>query len=76
MYPAAGSNAKNLTRPATSSGEPYRLSGTADRILASISGPNSAVMSLLMKPGATALTQMLRDEYSRATLLVRPMTPA
>ncbi len=51
-------------------------SGTAPRILASISGPSSAVMSDAMKPGATALTVMLRAEYSRATDFVRPITPA
>jgi hypothetical protein len=38
--------------------------------------PISAVMSEAMKPGATALQVMLRAEYSRATDLVSPITPA
>ena len=36
----------------------------------------AAVMSEAMKPGAMALQVMPRDEYSRATVLVSPMTPA
>jgi hypothetical protein len=35
-----------------------------------------AVMSVSMKPGATALTRMLRLASSRATDFVRPMRPA
>ena len=37
---------------------------------------SSAVMSVSMKPGATALARTLRDASSRATDFVRPMTPA
>ena len=33
-------------------------------------------MSVAMKPGATALTVMLRLASSRATVRVRPITPA
>jgi hypothetical protein len=36
----------------------------------------AAVMSLAMKPGATALHVIVRLAHSRAVVLVRPMTPA
>ena len=36
----------------------------------------AAVMSVSMKPGATALTVMLRLASSLAAALVRPMRPA
>lgn len=39
-------------------------------------GSMAAVMSEAMKPGATALQVMLRAANSRATVFVRPITPA
>ena len=33
-------------------------------------------MAVSMKPGATALTVMLREATSRATDMVRPISPA
>ena len=35
-----------------------------------------SVMSVVMKPGATALTVMLREASSRVIVRVQPMTPA
>ena len=61
-----------------SEGSPNRLRGTASKILdATSSLPiSSFVMSVLMNPGATALTVMLRDANSRARDLVSPIIPA
>jgi hypothetical protein len=51
-------------------------SGMLLRIPSSYFLSMAAVMSLAMKPGATALQVMLRPAYSLATVLVRPSTPA
>jgi hypothetical protein len=50
--------------------------GMPARICASYFSGMAAVMSDAMKPGATALQVMLRPAYSRAVVLVRPITPA
>ena len=50
--------------------------GIVARMDASYLGSIAAVMSEAMKPGATALQVMPRPEYSRATVLVNPITPA
>jgi len=49
--------------------------GMPARICASYFSGMAAVMSEAMKPGATALQVMLRPEYSRAVVLVKPITP-
>lgn len=54
---------------------PYSPSGMPASICASYFSGIAAVMSLAMKPGATALQVMLRPAYSRATVLVKPITP-
>ena len=46
------------------------------RMPASYFGSMEAVMSDATKPGATALHRMLRLDSSRATVFVRPRTPA
>jgi hypothetical protein len=46
------------------------------RMASSYLGSMALVMSLAMKPGATALQVMLRAAHSRAVVLVRPRTPA
>ena len=52
------------------------LRGIWLRIISSYLGSIAAVMSEAMKPGATALHVMPRGANSRATVFVRPMTPA
>ena len=59
-----------------SCGVPSRSSGICPDSAARASGVIAAVMSVSMKPGATAFTRMLRDASSFATDLVRPMSPA
>ena len=51
-------------------------SGMSFSIDSSYLGSIAAVMSDLMKPGATALQVMLRPAYSLATVFVNPNTPA
>jgi hypothetical protein len=50
--------------------------GMPARICASYFSGIAAVMSEAIKPGATALHVMLRPAYSRAVVLVSPITPA
>ena len=56
---------------ATSSGVPARRAG----MRSAIAVEQSSVMSVAMKPGATALTVMLRRATSAATVLVMPIEP-
>src|SRR5690606_5964098 len=44
--------------------------------VARVSSASAAVMSVSMKPGATAFTVTLRDASSRASARVKPSTPA
>ena len=60
------------TAAATSSGVPVRFAGIASM---TASG-TSSVMSVAMKPGATALTVTPRRATSVATVLVMPIRPA
>ena len=73
MY-AAASLARNATAAAMSSGLPMRPSGIIERRV--LSSPMFSVMSVWMKPGATALQVTLREASSRATDFVRPIRPA
>lgn len=69
--------ARNRQHPATSATSPRRFSGmpfTMSRVLSGVS--LSPVMSVLMSPGATALTRMLSAPNSRAIARTRPSTPA
>ena len=59
----------STARPGSPRGMPLRMVSSYFLSMA-------AVMSEAMKPGATALQVMVRPEYSRAVVLVRPMTPA
>ena len=52
------------------------LRGIWPRIVSSYLGSIAAVMSEAINPGATALHVIPRAANSRATVLVRPMTPA
>ena len=52
------------------------LRGIWLRIISSYLGSMAAVMSEAMKPGATALQVIPRGANSRATVFVKPMTPA
>lgn len=52
------------------------LRGIWPRIISSYLGSIAAVMSEAMKPGATALHVMPLGANSRATVFVKPMTPA
>ena len=72
MYLALSDSRKH-TRSATSSGLPKRLHGTC---CFSVSTSRSFVMSLSMKPGATAFTLMSRAATSCASAFVAPMMPA
>src|SRR6202007_2715188 len=75
MYPAS-SLARNTIATATSRAEPMRPSGM--RVFNSsftLSGSTS-VIGVSMKPGATALTVILREAISMAMAFVRPMMPA
>ena len=73
MY-AALSEAKNATAAAISSGLPILPSGMLFK--SGLLSPRFSVMSVWIKPGATALQVMPREASSRATDFVRPMTPA
>ncbi len=55
---------------------PVRPSGMIFSICSFISAVIVAVMSVSMKPGATTLTVMLREAYSRAIDLAAPMRAA
>jgi len=59
-----------------SSGSPKRPSGIWLRTEALTFSGSPPVMSVVMKPGATAFTVMLRLASSLARVLVRPMRPA
>src|SRR5262249_35358119 len=75
MNPAAG-EARKVTTPATSSGVPSRPSGVSARSRSRCSSASSAVMSVLMYPGATAFTRTPRGPHSRARARTMPMRPA
>ncbi len=75
MKPAA-SLARNSTESATSCGSPSRPNGIRWQTCSRISSPNAAVISVAMNPGATALTVMFRPARYRATVRVKPITPA
>src|SRR6185312_8217023 len=68
----AASEARKRTHAATSSGVPARLAGIA----ASRSPFRSAVMSVSIRPGATALTVTPRRATSAATVFVIAIRPA
>ena len=72
---SASLDARNTAAPATSSVVPHRLSAVSSRILRSISGSVSAIMSVLIHPGQIALTVMCGPSAS-ASALVRPFMPA
>src|SRR5574342_865370 len=72
---AALSLASQATQSATSCAVPSRASGIISISFCRAASGSAAVMSVSMKPGATALTRMLREASSRATDLVRPMRP-
>ena len=74
MYSASG-EARNATTPATSPGVPTRDRGICSTILFRTSSEIEAVMSVVMNPGAIALTQMFRGPSSRASDFVNPMIP-
>src|SRR5699024_7468146 len=75
MYAAPGP-ARKATASATSSGRPVRPAGTAPRAACLAASGMAAVISVSMKPGATALTVTPRAANSLARLLVRPISPA
>ncbi len=72
----ASSEARKATAFATSSGCPNLPSGVIWMPQSLSSWGRSAVSSVSMNPGATALTVMLRPPTSLARALVRPMRPA
>ena len=72
MY-AASSEARKPTTAATSSGLPKRPTGTS--FFSSSSG-NSLVISVCIKPGATAFTVILRGATSCAKAFVAPINAA
>ena len=61
---------------AISFGSPKRANGICFNISALISSVNLSVISVEIKPGAMALTVILRDASSFAVVFVNPMTPA
>jgi len=75
MYPER-SDARNETSPATSSGRPMRPIGMARCNSSRTASGSVPVMSVVMYPGATALTVMDRSASSLATAKVIPMSPA
>ena len=75
MYDAS-SDAKNATARATSCGVPARPAGMPEHMKSLAACGMAAVISVSIKPGATALTVMPRDATSRASDLVIPMRPA
>src|SRR5271157_3190960 len=75
MYPAS-SDARNLTACATSKSLPPWPRGMFFLMLSFNSADRAAVMAVSMNPGATAFTVMLRDPTSRATAMVKPISPA
>ena len=75
IYPAS-SLARNATVLVTSSAAPMRPMGMAARVVVLEASGMAAVMSVYMKPGATALTVTPRLANSLARDLVMPMTPA
>ena len=74
IYPPS-SEARKSTMAAISLTEPNRPRGMTPRIFCFTSSESSPVMSVVMKPGATALTVTARPANSRARLLVMAMTP-
>src|SRR5438874_2386771 len=72
----AALDARNATALAMSSAVPVLPSGIFDWMEFLISSERPAVMSVVMNPGATALTVILRLASSRASDLVRPIKPA
>ena len=75
MYPAS-SLARNATALATSSAAPMRPIGIVDSVVVLAAYGMAAVMSVAIKPGATALTVTPREASSLARDFVMPMTPA
>jgi hypothetical protein len=75
MYDAPGP-ARKRTTGAMSSGLPSRPSAICPMSAFRAASGSSAVMSVSMYPGATALTRTPRPASSLATALVRPMSPA
>jgi hypothetical protein len=73
---AASSETRNATASAISSGVPNRPSGVRSVSCAFSGSGRSCVSYVSTKPGATALTVMLRDASSRAAAFVSPMRPA
>src|ERR1043166_4422501 len=71
----ASGEARKATAAATSSGLPKRPIGVICRTTSSEAAGTSAVMSVSMKPGATALTVAPFLANSRASVLVRAMRP-
>ena len=62
---------------ATSSARPNRPSGMSrSRRRPSSLSTRSVVISVIVMPGATALTRMPRGPNSRASARVRPISPA
>ena len=75
MYSERG-EAKNDTQSATSLGVPKRFRGMEEAYLSLTSSGRPAVMSVSIKPGATALTLTDRPANSLAADFVKPMIPA
>src|ERR1700722_10864523 len=73
---AARSLAKNRTTFATSSAVPKRPSAIRVFNISRAGSPSALVISVTMKPGATAFAVIPRDASSRATDFVNPMRPA
>src|SRR5881628_1251569 len=71
----ASDEAKNTIAAATSRAEPMRPSGKRVFSSSFTLSPRTSVMGVLMKPGATAFTVMLREEISMAMAFVRPIRP-
>ena len=75
MYLAAGL-ARNTTASAMSLVSPKLANGIFPITASFTAWGSSSVMSVVMKPGATALQVTLRPASSRATALVKPIRPA
>ena len=86
----AAVNGKDMTRDVTPHIGNKKINGIGDifgipepvyrylfqKLLRTLSARKRSVMSVSMKPGATALTVMFLFAYSLATALVNPMIPA
>jgi len=76
MY-AASSEARNAHTPAISSAVPARPSGMWSATIWAFTGSSiqARLIGVIVAPGATALTRILRPAYSSASVLVRFCIP-